>query len=89
MGKQTIDARHISLFRKIGYGCGAMADNLIMCALSALVLPVYNIALYIDPVMLGWALAIPRIFDAIIDPVIGNLSDNTRTRWGRRRPYIL
>jgi GPH family glycoside/pentoside/hexuronide:cation symporter len=89
MEKQTIDARHISLFRKIGYGCGAMADNLIMCALGALVLPVYNIALYIDPVMLGWALAIPRIFDAIIDPVIGNLSDNTRTRWGRRRPYIL
>lgn len=59
-----------------------------MNAFSSLVLPVYNIALFINPALLGWAMAIPRALDAIIDPWMGNISDNTRSRWGRRRPYI-
>ncbi len=80
---------HIPLKNKLGYACGAMADNLIMNVFSSLVLPVYNIGLFISPVMLGWAMAIPRAMDAIIDPMMGNISDNTRSRWGRRRPYIL
>jgi len=78
----------VPLPNKIGYACGAMADNLIMCAFSGLVLPVYNIALFINPTILGWAVAIPRALDAVIDPMMGNISDNTRSRWGRRRPYI-
>lgn len=80
---------HLPLSHKLGYACGAMADNLIMNALSGLILPVYNIALFINPALLGWALAIPRALDAVIDPIMGNISDNTRSRWGRRRPYIL
>jgi GPH family glycoside/pentoside/hexuronide:cation symporter len=87
-GADTFVAQRVSLPRKLAYACGAMTDNLIMNAFSSLVLPVYNIALFIDPAILGWAVAIPRIFDAITDPVMGNISDNTRTRWGRRRPYI-
>lgn len=79
----------IPLQNKLGYACGAMADNLIMNTFSSLVLPVYNIALFINPAILGWALAIPRALDAITDPIMGNISDNTRSRWGRRRPYIL
>jgi GPH family glycoside/pentoside/hexuronide:cation symporter len=82
-------ADRIPLSHKIGYGCGAMADNLIMNVFSSLVLPVYNIGLFINPALLGWAMAIPRAFDAFVDPVMGNISDNTRSRWGRRRPYIL
>lgn len=80
--------QHIPLLNKIGYAFGAMTDNLIMNAFGSLVMPVYNLALFIDPALLGWAVAIPRIFDAITDPIMGNISDNTRTRWGRRRPYI-
>ena len=34
------------------------------------------------------ALAIALVFDAISDPLIGFFSDNTRTRWGRRHPYM-
>lgn len=86
--KQEYSEKHIPLINKIGYSFGSMAGNLIMNAYNALVLPVYNIVLFIDPVLLGWAVAIPRIFDAITDPVMGNISDNTRSRWGRRRPYI-
>lgn len=85
---KEVSPQHIPLINKIGYAFGAMADNLMMNAFSMLVMPVYNIALYVDPALLGWAVAIPRIFDAITDPVMGNISDNTRSRWGRRRPYI-
>lgn len=88
LNQSGYSAEHIPLLNKIGYAFGAMADNLMMNAFSMLVMPVYNIALYVDPVLLGWAIAIPRIFDAITDPVMGNISDNTRSRWGRRRPYI-
>lgn len=37
----------------------------------------------------GTATLIPRIWDAVNNPIMGALSDNTRTRWGRRRPWIV
>jgi glycoside/pentoside/hexuronide:cation symporter, GPH family len=39
-------------------------------------------------VLVGWALMFPRLFDAVVDPVIGHLSDITHTPWGRRRPFM-
>jgi GPH family glycoside/pentoside/hexuronide:cation symporter len=50
---------------------------------------VFNIFLGVSPALVGMALMINRLFDAVSDPVFGWLSDNTRTRFGRRRPYIL
>jgi len=43
---------------------------------------------YIPMALLGIILAGGRILDAITDPLVGYLSDNTRSRWGRRKPYI-
>jgi GPH family glycoside/pentoside/hexuronide:cation symporter len=48
-----------------------------------------NISLGLSAFLLGTIMIIPRLWDALIDPVIGHLSDNARTRWGRRRPFIL
>jgi len=73
---------------KAAWATGAMADVFMANSFSYLALPIYNVALKVDPVMLGWAMALPRIWDAFADPLIGNASDNTRTRWGRRRPFI-
>ncbi|MCB9849998.1 MAG: MFS transporter [Phycisphaerales bacterium] len=50
---------------------------------------IYNIGLGVSPILLGIAQMIPRFWDAISDPLAGYISDNTRTRWGRRRPYVI
>lgn len=43
----------------------------------------------LDPVLAGLAVLIGGVWDAVNDPLMGMLSDRTRTRWGRRRPYLL
>jgi GPH family glycoside/pentoside/hexuronide:cation symporter len=60
----------------------------------ALVVAVFLSKFYVDVVLvpagiLAIAIAVGRAFDAVIDPVIGYLSDHTRSRWGRRKPWIL
>jgi len=41
------------------------------------------------PALAGTLLLLAKIWDALIDPVIGHDSDRTETRWGRRRPFLL
>lgn len=48
-----------------------------------------NISLGLSAFWLGLIMIIPRLWDSFSDPIVGHLSDNTRTRWGRRRPYLL
>jgi glycoside/pentoside/hexuronide:cation symporter, GPH family len=48
-----------------------------------------NISLGLSAFWLGAILIVPRLWDALSDPIIGHFSDNTRTRWGRRRPFLL
>jgi GPH family glycoside/pentoside/hexuronide:cation symporter len=43
----------------------------------------------VKPWVLGVAMMAPRIVDGLLDPLIGYLSDNTHTRWGRRRPWLM
>jgi glycoside/pentoside/hexuronide:cation symporter, GPH family len=51
-------------------------------------MPVFNIGLGLSPAILGGILMILRAWDAITDPLMGNITDNARTRWGRRRPFM-
>lgn len=79
----------LSKSRKAAWASGAIADVFMANAFSYLALPIYNVALKVDPAFLGWAMGLPRIWDAIADAFVGNASDNLRSRWGRRRPFIL
>jgi GPH family glycoside/pentoside/hexuronide:cation symporter len=78
----------IPLRQKSAYAVGMFVNNLQAAALPAMVV-ILNLGLGMDPFLVGLIAAIPRAFDAISDPMIGYISDRTRTRWGRRRPYIL
>ncbi len=73
----------------IAYGLGSGAEGLMANIIYALALPIYSIGYGIDAAVVGLAIAIPRVFDAITDPVMGSISDNARFRMGRRRPFIL
>ncbi len=79
----------LSKTKKSAWALGSIADVYMTNALNYLAFPIYNMGLGVDPRMLGWALGLPRIWDALSDPLMGNISDNTRTRFGRRRPFIL
>lgn len=77
----------ISIFHRLIYGSGAFANNLLAGSIGAMMV-VLNIGLGMDPVLVGLLGGLPRFFDAITDPIVGYISDHTRTRWGRRRPFI-
>ena len=70
------------------YGAGAFANNL-QAAASGGMMIVLNLAFSVNPAVVGLISALPRFVDAISDPVVGYISDHTRSRWGRRRPYML
>jgi len=70
------------------YGTAGLADTFLSFGIATLLMPIYNIGLGIDAKLLGLGMLIPRILDAITDPLMGNISDNTRSRFGRRRQYI-
>lgn len=78
----------IPVKQKVAYGLGAMSTNVAVNSFSNMTLLIYNSGLGVNPVLLGVAQFVPRLWDAVTDPVMGNLSDNTRSRFGRRRPYI-
>lgn len=69
----------------LGYGVDYLAVGL---TTGVLWMPFFNIGLGISPAILGVLLMVFRGWDAISDPLMGNFSDNTRTRFGRRRPFI-
>lgn len=71
------------------YGSGGIIPIALFNIAGILVGLMGNISLGLSAFWLGLILIIPRLWDAVSDPIIGHLSDNTRTRWGRRRPFIL
>lgn len=79
----------VPITQKIAYSIGVPIDNWGNWLYPNLVWPVFNLALGVPPWLISVALFLNRIFDAISDPFFGWWSDNTRTRWGRRRPFIL
>ena len=85
----TPPSDRVPLPTKIAYGAGGMADFLILTAPTNMAVPVYSNHFGMDTGLLGTAKAIPRLLAAFSDSIMGTISDNARTRWGRRRPFIL
>ena len=84
---ETAPEDKISLSKKLIYGLGAFVNNILAAAIGGMVI-VLNLGLGMNPALVGLLSALPRLTDAITDPLMGYISDQTKTKWGRRRPYI-
>ena len=73
---------------KVMWGFGGLADNFMFNTMTALGTMVYVNHFKLSPALAGIALGVPRFLDAFIDVWIGNVSDNYKSRFGRRRPFM-
>lgn len=81
-------AKRLSLPTKLFYGFGTVAFGVKDQGFSYLLLIFYNQVIGMPAQMVGLIIMIAMIFDAISDPLIGQVSDNWRSRWGRRHPFM-
>jgi GPH family glycoside/pentoside/hexuronide:cation symporter len=78
----------ISWPRLLAYGSGGIIPIALFNIAGQLMGLIGNIGLGLSALWLGVIMIIPRLWDALSDPLMGHISDNTRSRWGRRRPFI-
>lgn len=71
------------------YSLGECANSLVMNGIFGFAMLFYTKALGLDPKWAGFAMSLSVFWEAITEPVMGHISDNTRSRWGRRHPYML
>jgi len=87
MDNPTLKNR-VPLGQKIAFGIGMFANQMFPAILG-----IFMVVLVQDLGFPGWMWSLiyffPRIFDSITDPIMGFISDNTKSKWGRRRQYVL
>lgn len=67
--------------QKVAFGSGHLANQLFPAALGVFMV-VLVMALNMNPILAGLLGALPRLLDALTDPIMGYVSDNTNSRWG-------
>ncbi|WP_245189709.1 MFS transporter [Lunatimonas salinarum] len=77
----------VPMGQKIAFGIGMLANQMFPAVLG-----IFMVVLVQDLGFPGWMWGIlfflPRVFDSITDPIMGFISDNTKSKWGRRRQYV-
>jgi GPH family glycoside/pentoside/hexuronide:cation symporter len=86
----TLKAEKLPVRTKVLYGVADAGIAMLTSSIQFFLLFFYTDVLGLDPGLSGTALLVGKLtWDAVNDPVFGYISDRTRTRLGRRRPYIL
>lgn len=78
----------VSLQSKIAFGLGMLANQMFPAALGIFMVVLVE-DLKFPTWMWGILYFVPRLFDAFVDPIMGFITDNTKSKWGRRRQYVL
>ena len=80
--------KRVPIGQKIAFGVGMLANQMFPAAMG-----IFMVVLVQDLGFPGWMWGViffaPRTLDAILDPIMGFISDNTRSKWGRRRHYVI
>jgi len=86
--QETATKDKVPLLEKIMYGLGSGSFQLSTDGVKALANDVFNVTLLVPPSWIGLVQTLYRFFDALTDPLMGKISDNFRSRFGRRKPFI-
>jgi GPH family glycoside/pentoside/hexuronide:cation symporter len=81
--------RRVSLAAMLGYAQGDCAISLVMNGIFGFAMLFYTKAIGLDPDWAGLALSVSVFWEAFSEPLMGAISDHTRSRWGNRHPYML
>ena len=73
----------------LNYGLPAFGLSTMLVALTVYLPIFYTDTLLLGTHLLSLVFLVGRFWDAVTDPIMGHISDKTRSRWGRRRPYFL
>lgn len=88
MSSSTLSSNQVPFGHKVAFGVGMLANQMFPASLG-----IFMVVLVQNLGFPGWMWSIvyflPRLLDAITDPMMGYISDNTKSRWGRRRQYVL
>ncbi|MEQ9297037.1 MAG: MFS transporter [Cyclobacteriaceae bacterium] len=86
MNSTTVSGK-VPFGQKVAFGVGMLANQMFPAVLG-----IFMVVLVQDLGFPGWMWGViyffPRVFDSITDPIMGFISDNTRSKWGRRRQYV-
>ncbi len=87
MSNATAVSAKVPFGQKVAFGVGMLANQMFPAVLG-----IFMVVLVQDLGFPGWMWGViyffPRVFDSITDPIMGFISDNTRSKWGRRRQYV-
>jgi len=78
----------VTLLTKMFYGLGSVAFGIKDNGYRVFLLLFYNQVVGLDPLKVAFAISLALIIDCVIDPIVGELSDNLSSRWGRRHPLM-
>lgn len=82
-------AQRLSVATCLGFGVGTVGVSIMLNAVTPYFPAFMSTVLGQSPALAGTLLTLSKLYDAVADILIGRLSDRTRSRWGRRRPYLL
>ncbi len=86
-GPRIAPEDRVPMGQKIAYGIGMLGNQMFPAALGVFMVVLVE-GLGFPPLLWGVLFFAPRLLDALTDPFMGFITDNTRSRWGRRRPWI-
>ncbi|MBC8009343.1 MAG: MFS transporter [Burkholderiales bacterium] len=78
----------VSFWLKSAYGAAGMSNYFGGQLIKVLSASIFVAGMGVSPAHIGWIFLIFSLWDGFIDPFLGWVSDNTRSRWGRRRPFV-
>ncbi len=86
--QQLAVSQKVPFGQKVAFGIGMLANQMFPASLG-----IFMVVLVQDLGFPGWMWGViyffPRLFDSFTDPIMGYISDNTKSKWGRRRPYVI